>query len=70
MIYLDYNASVPLRPCAKDALIATLDSEGNASSVHHGGRKLRSFIDGARKAILEKMDGKQLVFTSGGTEAL
>ena len=69
MIYLDYNASVPLRPCAKDALIATLAIDGNASSVHYAGRELRSLIEGARKAILQSTGAQRLVFTSGGTEA-
>jgi len=69
MIYLDYNASVPLRPHAKDAIIAALDLEGNASSPHFAGRKLRALIEGARKEILKGLGGKRLVFTSGGTEA-
>ncbi|MBI2708024.1 MAG: cysteine desulfurase [Proteobacteria bacterium] len=69
MIYLDYNASTPLRPQAKEALVATLDLTGNPSSPHHMGRQLRSLIDTARKAILEKIEGERLVFTSGGTEA-
>jgi len=69
VIYLDYNASVPLRPIAKDALLAALDLEGNPSSPHGSGRKLRSLIDGARKDILEVTNGARVVFTSGGTEA-
>ena len=69
MIYLDYNASVPLRPHAKDAFISALDLEGNASSPHLAGRKLSSLIDGARKDILKGLDAKRLIFTSGGTEA-
>jgi cysteine desulfurase len=69
MIYLDYNASVPLRPQAKEALIAALSLEGNPSSPHQGGRKLRSLVDGVRKEILNSIGGKRVVFTSGGTEA-
>jgi len=69
MIYLDYNASTPLRPQAKEALVATLALTGNPSSPHHMGRKLRSLIDNARKEILEQIEGERLVFTSGGTEA-
>ncbi|HUX80390.1 MAG TPA: cysteine desulfurase family protein [Alphaproteobacteria bacterium] len=69
MIYLDYNASVPLRPSAQNALIEALDMTGNSSSVHHAGRQLRSLIDGARKSILQATGAQQLVFTSGGTEA-
>jgi len=69
MIYLDYNATVPLRPRAKEALINALAMEGNPSSPHQMGRKVRSLIDEARKDILEIIDAKRLVFTSGGTEA-
>lgn len=69
MIYLDYNASVPLRPCAKEAMVAALDKVGNASSPHQAGRHMRALVDGARKEILEGVDAKRLVFTSGGTEA-
>lgn len=69
VIYLDYNASVPLRPQAKDALVAALELEGNPSSPHSAGRHLRSLIDGARKDILDRVNAKRLVFTSGGTEA-
>lgn len=69
MIYLDYNASVPLRPSAREALLRAIDIEGNASSPHLIGRKVRSFIEDARQDILEGVKGKRLVFTSGGTEA-
>lgn len=69
MIYLDYNASVPIRPKARDALLAALELEGNPSSPHFLGRKLRSYVDGARKDILQAVGGERLVFTSGGTEA-
>ncbi|MBP9692158.1 MAG: cysteine desulfurase [Alphaproteobacteria bacterium] len=69
MIYLDYNASVPLRPQAKAAMLAAFELEGNASSPHLMGRKVRSLVDRARKDILEAMQAERLVFTSGGTEA-
>lgn len=69
MIYLDYNASVPIRPQAKDALVAALERPGNPSSPHLLGRKLRSYVDNARKEILTAIGGQRLVFTSGGTEA-
>lgn len=69
MIYLDYNASVPLRPQAKEAMLGVLDFEGNSSSSHGIGRKMRSLIDEVRKGILQSLGAKKLVFTSGGTEA-
>lgn len=49
--------------------MAALEMEGNASSPHKIGQKLRSFIETARKRILEGVEAKKLVFTSGGTEA-
>jgi cysteine desulfurase len=67
--YLDYNASVPLRPQAREALLAALALPGNASSPHQAGRALRALVDGARKEILEGIGAKRLVFVSGGTEA-
>jgi len=69
MIYLDYNASTPLRPQAQDALLAVLGMTGNPSSPHRMGRDLRSLIDRARKEILDSVEGDRLIFTSGGTEA-
>lgn len=69
MIYLDYNASVPLRPGAKGAMLSILDCVGNAASPHAIGRKLRSYVENARSEILEMTHAKRVVFTSGGTEA-
>src|SRR3990167_4597583 len=69
MIYLDYNASVPLRSCAKKAMVEAYEFEGNPSSPHFAGRKVRALIDDARKTILKGIKGQRLVFTSGGTEA-
>lgn len=69
MIYLDYNASVPLRTKAKEALMEAFEQTGNPSSPHFLGRKLRSSVDGARKDILQTIGGQRLIFTSGGTEA-
>ncbi len=69
MIYLDYNASVPLRSQAKEALMTTFALTGNPASPHRMGRHLRSLVDGSRKDILDSIDGERLIFTSGGTEA-
>lgn len=69
MIYLDYNASVPLKSCAKEILLQLLEEEGNASSPHQAGRKLRSFIDETRKVLSALTGAKKVVFVSGGTEA-
>ncbi|MEX2298120.1 MAG: cysteine desulfurase family protein [Dongiaceae bacterium] len=69
--YLDYNATVPLRPQARAALIAALDSVGNASSIHRFGRLARRTIEDAREqlAALLKVLPRQIVFTAGATEA-
>ncbi|MFZ4531882.1 MAG: cysteine desulfurase family protein [Alsobacter sp.] len=69
--YLDHNATAPLRPEAKSAMLATLDACGNASSVHAEGRAARGRIEAAREAVaaLAGWPARQVVFTSGGTEA-
>ncbi len=70
-VYLDYNASAPLRPEAAAALSETLSLTGNASSVHGFGRALRQRIESARAAVaaLAGAAPAEVVFTSGGTEA-
>ncbi|MCH1486110.1 MAG: cysteine desulfurase [Alphaproteobacteria bacterium] len=69
-IYLDYNATAPLRPEARDALLAALDI-GNPSSVHEEGRKARSLVEAARADVarLVGAPAETVIFTSGGTEA-
>jgi cysteine desulfurase len=69
--YLDFNATAPLRPEARAAVIAALDYPGNASSVHHEGRDARALIETARRnvATLAGVPAGGVVFTSGGTEA-
>jgi cysteine desulfurase len=71
MIYLDGNATEPLRPEARDAMLAALDCVGNPYSVHTAGRAARNLLETAREAIAARFGGnpKDLVFTSGGTEA-
>lgn len=70
-IYLDWNASTPLRPEAKAAMIAALDVTGNASSIHAEGRAVRGLIERARAQVSAALgaDGADIVFTSGATEA-
>ena len=69
-IYLDYNATAPLRPEARDALLAALDI-GNPSSVHEEGRKARALVEAARADVarLVGAPAETVIFTSGGTEA-
>ncbi|MGA7072316.1 cysteine desulfurase family protein [Bradyrhizobium sp.] len=69
--YFDWNATTPLRDEARRAMVDALDLPGNASSVHAEGREARKWIEGARTAIAHAVGAlpKNLVFTSGGTEA-
>ncbi len=70
-IYLDWNATTPLRSQARDAMAAALDVTGNPSSIHQEGRAARSMVEAARGAIAQSIGAgvRDIVFTSGGTEA-
>jgi cysteine desulfurase len=71
-IYLDYNATTPLDPAVRDAMLPFLgEIWGNPSSVHHVGRKARALLDDARDraAIFLGAKPSEIIFTSGGTEA-
>ncbi|MCW5749674.1 MAG: cysteine desulfurase [Alphaproteobacteria bacterium] len=71
MAYLDYNATAPLRPEARRAMLEAAESGGNASSVHASGRRARRMIEEARERVAALLGVKpgEVVFTSGGTEA-
>jgi cysteine desulfurase len=70
-VYLDYNATAPLRLEAREAMIAALGLVGNPSSVHAEGRVARAAIEQAREKIakLLRARSEDVIFTSGGTEA-
>jgi cysteine desulfurase len=70
-VYLDWNATTPLRPEAKAAMVAAWDISGNPSSVHTEGRKARRLVEDARGAVAEAVGARaaDVVFASGGTEA-
>jgi cysteine desulfurase len=70
-IYLDWNATAPLRREARAAMVQALDACGNPSSVHAEGRAQRRRIEEAREqvAALIGAEPRNIVFTSGGTEA-
>lgn len=70
-VYLDYNATAPVRPEARAAVLAALDAPGNPSSVHAAGRAAHARVEGAREAVaaLIGAPASTVVFTSGGTEA-
>src|SRR5438445_8358132 len=69
--YLDYNASAPLLPAAREAMVAALDGTANPSSVHAEGRAARRLIDTARREVAALVNARpeHVVFTSGATEA-
>jgi len=71
-VYLDHNASAPLLPAAREALLAALEMTGNPSSVHGHGRALRAMVDKARAQVAELAgaEREQVVFTSSATEAI
>ncbi|MFT4538916.1 MAG: cysteine desulfurase [Planctomycetota bacterium] len=71
-VYLDHNATTPLRPEVRECLIEGLDRFGaNASSVHAGGRAARGALDSARLQVAEALGvgEEHVIFTSGGTES-
>jgi len=71
-IYFDHNATTPLDPAVRDAMLPFLgEIWGNPSSVHHVGRKARALLDDARDRAANFLGAKpsEIIFTSGGTEA-
>jgi cysteine desulfurase len=70
-IYLDWNATTPLRPEARQAMAAAWDFSGNPSSVHAEGRQARRLVEDARATVAEAVgaEPRNVVFTSSGTEA-
>jgi cysteine desulfurase len=69
--YLDHNASAPLLPGAREAMVAALDITANPSSVHSEGRAARRIVEDARRDVAALVNTKpeHVVFTSGATEA-
>ena len=70
-VYLDYNATAPLRPEAREALLRALESPANPSSVHAAGRAARDVVERARAEVgaLVGVPAGSVTFVSGGTEA-
>lgn len=72
-IYFDYNATTPLDPAVRDAMLPFLGEVfGNPSSVHHIGRRARALLDDARDRVAAVFACKpaEITFTSGGTESV
>ena len=70
-VYIDYNATTPLKPEVRAEMIADMEIYGNASSMHAAGRLAHARVEQARSAV-EKLLGAQpgtVVFTSGGSES-
>jgi cysteine desulfurase len=70
-VYLDWNATTPLRPEARSAMAAAWELPGNPSSVHAEGRQARRLVEDARAAVAAAVGGlpRNVIFTSSGTEA-
>ncbi|WP_136682044.1 cysteine desulfurase family protein [Falsirhodobacter xinxiangensis] len=70
-IYLDWNATTPLRPEARAAMIGAMDLVGNPSSVHAEGRAAKALVERARAQVAAALgaEGADIVFVSGATEA-
>ncbi|SEO06675.1 cysteine desulfurase [Paracoccus alcaliphilus] len=69
--YLDWNATTPLRPESRAAMIEAMDVAGNPSSVHDEGRAAKMLLERAREAVATALgaEGADVIFTSGATEA-
>lgn len=70
-VYLDHNATTPLKPAVRAAMVQAMDLVGNPSSVHAYGRSARRAVDEARAAVaaLAGVKPAQVLFTGSGTEA-
>ncbi len=70
-VYLDHNATTPLRAEARAAMIAAMDVVGNPSSVHAEGRAAKGIVEVARAQVADAVgaSGADVVFVSGATEA-
>ncbi|MET0811821.1 MAG: aminotransferase class V-fold PLP-dependent enzyme, partial [Microbacterium sp.] len=71
-VYLDHAATTPLRPEARAAWVAASELVGNASSIHRDGQAARRLLEESRERLAAVLgcDPIEVVFTSGGTEAI
>ncbi|WP_412064980.1 cysteine desulfurase family protein [Rhizobium sp. SYY.PMSO] len=69
-LYLDWNATAPLHPAARDAMLRAMDIQGNPNSVHGEGRAARAAVEAARRQVasLTGAEPAHVIFTSGATE--
>lgn len=70
-IYMDYNATTPLREEVKAAMVEGMDLYGNASSMHESGRKVHTRLEAARSSVASLIGAPaaSVIFTSGGSES-
>lgn len=71
-VYMDYNATTPLRPEVRNRMVEAMDLYANASSMHEMGRRARAEIERARAAVAALIgthDPSTVIFTSGGSES-
>ncbi len=70
-VYLDHNATSPIRPAVLEAMIRAMSLPGNASSVHSEGRAAKALLETAREQVAALVNAKarNVYFTAGGTEA-
>ena len=70
-VYVDYNATTPLKDEVKAAMISDFDIYGNASSMHAAGREAHARVEEARQAVgtLLGTHPEEIIFTSGGSES-
>jgi len=71
MLYMDANATEPLRPEARDAALRAMETLGNPSSIHQSGRAARRILEDSRESLAHQFNARpqEIVFTSGATEA-
>ncbi len=71
MIYLDYNATAPMKPAVRAAVVEAMERHGNPSSAHRYGRIARRYVEDARASVaaLVGANPSEVIFTSGGSEA-
>ncbi|WP_408834569.1 cysteine desulfurase family protein [Acidocella sp.] len=70
-LYLDANATEPLRPAARAAMLAAMDTLGNPSSIHASGRAARKLLEAARETVAAHCHARpaDIIFCAGATEA-
>ncbi len=71
-VYLDHNATTPMRPEIRDLIIQIMENVGNASSVHGYGREAHKYVEDARTQVADlcHVESSQVTFTSGATESI